>query len=60
MLFPNEPLNDTDDVVPTWARARLTARQLGKGANGAARFSWDMVLDEGYRQGAPGALGYGS
>jgi protocatechuate 3,4-dioxygenase beta subunit len=47
MLFPKEPLNDTDDVVPQWARPRLIAREHGKGANGAMRFGWDMVLDRG-------------
>jgi protocatechuate 3,4-dioxygenase beta subunit len=47
MLFPNEALNDTDDVIPRWARARLIASQVGKGANGAMRFEWDMVLERG-------------
>jgi hypothetical protein len=47
MLFPNEPLNDTDDVVPQWARARLTATALGKSVNGSLRFGWDVVLDRG-------------
>jgi protocatechuate 3,4-dioxygenase beta subunit len=47
MLFPGEPLNDTDDVVPQWARARLTAKARGKGAEGVLRFVWDMVLDKG-------------
>jgi protocatechuate 3,4-dioxygenase beta subunit len=47
MLFPKEPLNDTDDVVPQWARARLIASELARGANGALRFGWDMVLDRG-------------
>jgi protocatechuate 3,4-dioxygenase, beta subunit len=47
MLFPNEALNETDDVVPKWARARLTASVLGKGSNGALRYGWDIVLDQG-------------
>ena len=47
MLFPNEALNDTDDVVPKWARARLIASELGKSANGAMRLGWDIVLDRG-------------
>ncbi len=47
MLFPNEPLNDTDDVVPQWARARLMAVEFGKGANGAVRYRWDLILDRG-------------
>jgi protocatechuate 3,4-dioxygenase beta subunit len=47
MLFPGEPLNKTDDVVPEWARARLTANALGQSANGALRFSWDIILDHG-------------
>ena len=47
MLFPGEPLNDTDDVVPQWARARLTANARGKAANGVLRFDWDMILDRG-------------
>jgi protocatechuate 3,4-dioxygenase beta subunit len=47
MLFPGEPLNKTDDVVPEWARARLTANALGQSVNGALRFSWDIILDRG-------------
>jgi protocatechuate 3,4-dioxygenase beta subunit len=47
MLFPGEPLNKTDDVVPEWARARLTANALGLAANGVLRFNWDIILDHG-------------
>jgi protocatechuate 3,4-dioxygenase beta subunit len=47
MLFPGEPLNETDDVVPKWARARLTAIALGQGPSGALRFRWDIILDIG-------------
>jgi protocatechuate 3,4-dioxygenase beta subunit len=47
MLFPGERLNDTDDVVPEWARARLTAAALGNGTNGAPRYRWDIILDRG-------------
>ena len=47
MLFPGEPLNETDDVVSQWARARLTANPLGHGPDGALRFRWDMILDTG-------------
>jgi protocatechuate 3,4-dioxygenase beta subunit len=47
MLFPNEALNETDDVVPQWARARLTASAVGKTSNGALRYEWDMILDQG-------------
>ena len=47
MLFPDEPLNDTDDVVPNWARERLTATALDAGASGIARFRWDIILDQG-------------
>ena len=47
MLFPGEPLNDTDDVVPEWARSRLTATALGRGSDGISRFSWDVILDKG-------------
>jgi protocatechuate 3,4-dioxygenase beta subunit len=47
MLFPGEPLNNTDDVVPQWARARLTAKALGQDTDGALRFGWDMILDKG-------------
>ena len=47
MIFPNEPLNERDDVIPAKDRARLTARDLGKGAGGAQRFGWDIILDRG-------------
>lgn len=47
MLFPGEPLNDTDDVVPGWARARLTATALDTGADGIPRYRWDIILDQG-------------
>lgn len=47
MLFPGEPLNDTDDVVPNWARARLTATALDVGADGIARYRWDIILNQG-------------
>jgi protocatechuate 3,4-dioxygenase beta subunit len=47
MLFPGEPLNAGDDVVPEWARARLTAKALGQGTSGALRFEWDVILDAG-------------
>jgi protocatechuate 3,4-dioxygenase beta subunit len=47
MLFPGEPLNETDDVVPHWARPRLTARPLGQSASGALRLSWNIILESG-------------
>jgi protocatechuate 3,4-dioxygenase beta subunit len=47
MIFPGEPFNETDDVIPQWARSRLMANALGQGANGALRFAWDIVLDSG-------------
>jgi protocatechuate 3,4-dioxygenase beta subunit len=47
MLFPGEPLNESDDVIPAWARARLTAAALGPGTNGALRYRWDIILDRG-------------
>jgi protocatechuate 3,4-dioxygenase beta subunit len=47
MLFPGEPLNETDDVVPQWARDRLIAKVLGQGVNGTPRYGWDVVLDRG-------------
>jgi protocatechuate 3,4-dioxygenase, beta subunit len=47
MIFPGEPLNETDDVIPQWARARLTASPSGRGPNGALRFRWDIILDRG-------------
>jgi protocatechuate 3,4-dioxygenase, beta subunit len=47
MLFPGEPLNETDDVLPEWARPRLTATALGKGASGEMRYAWDIILRRG-------------
>jgi protocatechuate 3,4-dioxygenase beta subunit len=47
MLFPGEPLNETDDVVPQWARAGMTASALGTSTTGAMRFGWDIILDKG-------------
>ena len=47
MLFPGEPLNDTDDVVPQWARPRLTATLEGTDAAGSKRYKWNIVLDRG-------------
>ena len=47
MLFPGEPLNDTDDVVPNWARPRLTATALNAGADGMTRYRWDIILNQG-------------
>jgi protocatechuate 3,4-dioxygenase beta subunit len=47
MLFPGEPLNATDDVVPEWARGRLTATKLADGTSGAMRYQWDIILDRG-------------
>jgi protocatechuate 3,4-dioxygenase beta subunit len=47
MLFPEEPLNETDDVVPAWARPRLTATARGVSSDGALRFEWDVILDRG-------------
>jgi protocatechuate 3,4-dioxygenase beta subunit len=47
MLFPGEPLNESDDVIPAWARARITAAALGPGTNGALRYRWDIILDRG-------------
>jgi protocatechuate 3,4-dioxygenase beta subunit len=47
MLFPGEALNETDDVVPEWARARLTATAMRQSAAGALRYEWDIILDRG-------------
>jgi protocatechuate 3,4-dioxygenase beta subunit len=44
MIFPGEPLNETDDVIASGDRARLTARQLGSRADGAQRLGWDIIL----------------
>lgn len=47
MLFPGEPLNHTDDVVPQSDRQGLIARSLGRSARGALLFEWNIVLDDG-------------
>jgi len=44
MLFPSEPLNETDDVIEPRKRPGLTSVDLGSSVNGARRFSWDIVL----------------
>ena len=47
MLFPGEPLNDTDRVLANVDRKRLTAAALGQSADGARRLGWDIILDLG-------------
>jgi protocatechuate 3,4-dioxygenase beta subunit len=47
MIFAGEPLNERDDVIPQWARARLTATPLGRGTNGALRYRWNIILSSG-------------
>ena len=47
MLFPGDPLNDTDDVIPPSVGRRLTATALGQDAGGTPRFGWDIILDNG-------------
>ena len=47
MIFEGEPLNSTDDVIPQWARDRLTATALGPSTNGALRYRWDIILPKG-------------
>lgn len=44
MLFPDEPLNLTDNVIPGPQRGRLIAHDLGKSLDGARRFGWDIIL----------------
>jgi protocatechuate 3,4-dioxygenase beta subunit len=47
MIFPGEPLNETDDVLANLDRTRLTAAHAGRTVNGADRFNWDIVLFNG-------------
>jgi protocatechuate 3,4-dioxygenase beta subunit len=47
MIFPGEPLNERDDVIPRWARSRLTATALSRGTSGALRYQWDIILGRG-------------
>lgn len=47
MIFPGEPLNETDDVLAGTDRSRLTARDDGRGADGVQRYLWDIVLMNG-------------
>ena len=47
MLFPDEPLNLTDDVILAPQRGRLTASDLRTAADGARRFGWDIILRAG-------------
>lgn len=44
MLFPGEPLNETDDVIEPRKRPALTSREAGRSAAGARRFNWDVIL----------------
>lgn len=44
MLFPGEPLNETDDVIEPRKRPSLTSRDAGRSAAGARRFDWDIIL----------------
>jgi protocatechuate 3,4-dioxygenase beta subunit len=44
MLFPGEPLNESDDVIESRKRPALTARHAGRSAAGARRFIWDVIL----------------
>jgi protocatechuate 3,4-dioxygenase beta subunit len=47
MIFPGNPLNDTDLVLANVDRKPLTCRDMGKAGNGAHRFEWDIVLSNG-------------
>lgn len=47
MIFPGEPLNETDDVLAGFDRTRLTATAIAKRVDGASRFGWDIVLPNG-------------
>lgn len=44
MLFPGEPLNETDDVIEPRKRPSLTSEDQGSTAQGARRFRWDIIL----------------
>lgn len=44
MLFPGEPLNETDDVIEPRKRPALTSMDLGRSALGMRRFDWAIVL----------------
>ena len=45
MLFPNEPLNDTDAAIPADVRPPLIAQDIGTGGDGAHRYVWDVILN---------------
>jgi protocatechuate 3,4-dioxygenase beta subunit len=47
MIFPGDPLNETDDVLAHLDRSRLTAVDAGKGEDGVQRFLWDIILLNG-------------
>lgn len=44
MLFPGEPLNESDDVIQPGKRPTLTSRFVGRSAAGTRRFDWTIVL----------------
>lgn len=45
MIFPGDPLNARDGLLRGVPLERLTAKAMGRGANGALQFEWDVVLD---------------
>lgn len=47
MLFPGDPLNDTDPVLANVDRKLLIAADRGKMTNGARRYEWDIILRNG-------------
>jgi len=47
MIFPGNPLNDSDDVLARTDRSLLTARDRGLSAAGARRYEWDVILANG-------------
>ena len=47
MLFPGDPRNDKDVVLAHVDRKLLVAADRGKGASGAQRFEWNIILANG-------------
>jgi protocatechuate 3,4-dioxygenase beta subunit len=44
MLFPGEPLNETDDVIEPRKRPGLTSMDFGPSSEGMRRFGWNIIL----------------
>lgn len=47
MLFPGDPLNDSDPVLANVDRKLLIAADRGAAASGTRRYEWDIILANG-------------